>query len=408
MKCRHCGAELEHIFVDLGFAPPSNAYLQVGHLSHPEVYFPLRVYVCDHCWLVQTEDFAEASALFDSDYAYFSSVSQSWLEHSRSYVENIIERVGLNDESFVVEIASNDGYLLRNFVTEQIPCIGIEPTESTADAAESVGVPTLREFFSEDLGRSLSEKGKSADLVIGNNVFAHVPDINDFSRGIARLLKPEGVVTLEFPHLLQLVRHTQFDTIYHEHFSYLALSTVKRIFGSAGLRIFDVEELSTHGGSLRVYGCLPDGHWETTSSVEKVISLEEQAGLRSLDTYLGFQAKVEKVKNEFLEFLLQAKQEGQRVLAYGAAAKGNTLLNFAGVKPDLLPGVCDAAPSKIGKYLPGSHIPILSPSKIDDIKPDYVVILPWNIAPEVKSQLRRLEDWGGRFVTAVPEICIHN
>lgn len=406
MNCRHCQTALTHKFVDLGYAPPSNAYLEEDHLQKPELHFPLRVFVCEQCWLVQTEDFADASELFNSDYAYFSSVSKSWLDHAAQYCDQMTQRFNLDSNNLVVEIASNDGYLLKNFVASEIPCVGIEPTESTAIAAQKRGVPTIQEFFGEEFAKHLVSEGKSADLVIGNNVYAHVPDINDFTRGITRLLKSDGVVTLEFPHLLQLIRHCQFDTIYHEHFSYLSLVAVKAIFESAGLKIFDVEELTTHGGSLRVYGCRAESSRTSSDAVYAILGMEAEAGLTTIDRYIEFQSRVERVKDEFLSFLLEAKRQGNRVIAYGAAAKGNTLINYAGVKPDLLPAVCDAAPSKIGKYLPGSHVQIFSPQEIDIQKPDYVLILPWNLSEEIEIQLDKIRQWGGKFVTFVPELNI--
>ncbi|MCV7008510.1 class I SAM-dependent methyltransferase [Mycobacterium gordonae] len=406
MKCRHCSTPLEHSFVDLGFAPPSNAYLQAQDLSAPEVHYPLRVKVCHQCWLVQTEDYARAEELFSAEYAYFSSTSSSWLNHAAGYVRMITERLGLGPDSFVIEVASNDGYLLKNFVAADIPCLGIEPTESTATAAEALGVPVRREFFGEALGSRLAEEGRRADLILGNNVYAHVPDINDFTRGLAAVLKPEGTVTLEFPHLVPLIERTQFDTIYHEHFSYLSLTTVVRIFAEAGLRVSDVEALHTHGGSLRVYGCHAQAAVETTDRVESLLTREEQFGVTRLETYLEFQQRADRVKDDLVAFLIEQKRSGRRVAAYGAAAKGNTLLNYAGVRPDLLPYVCDAAVSKQGKYMPGSHIPIHSPEALRENPPDFVLILPWNIATEVRTELADLADSGVRFVTAVPELRI--
>jgi hypothetical protein len=395
---------LEHCFVDLGFAPPSNAYLNAENLSGPEVHYPLRVKVCKQCWLVQTEDYARAEELFSTDYAYFSSTSNTWLEHATDYTQMITERLLLGPESFVIEVASNDGYLLKNFVAKGIPCLGIEPTASTAAAAEAVGIPVRRDFFGETLGRRLSRDGQPADLVVGNNVYAHVPDINDFTRGLAAALKPEGTVTLEFPHLMRLIEQTQFDTIYHEHFSYLSLTAVARIFAAAGLRVWDVEELPTHGGSLRIYGCHIAAAIETTSRVGSLLSREDAFGLTRLETYTALQARANRVKDDFLAFLIEQKRVGRRVAAYGAAAKGNTLLNYAGVKPDLLPYVCDAAASKQGKFMPGSHIPIYSPDALREKPPDDVVILPWNIAQEVRTQLATLVADETRFVTAVPEL----
>lgn len=401
--CRHCGTELTRNFLDLGFAPPSNAYLSAQDLSAPEVTYPLRLMVCDACFLVQTQDYAAADSLFAKDYAYFSSTSRSWLDHAAAYTQMITKRLDLNAGSFVVEVASNDGYLLKNFVASGIPCLGIEPTDSTADAAEALGIPVTRKFFGETLAWELVDAGQAADLIIGNNVYAHVPDINDFTRGLRSLLKADGVVTLEFPHLMRLVEFCQFDTVYHEHFSYLSLGTVKRIFEEAGLRVFDVEELPTHGGSLRVYGCRQDSSHTVTPAVTTLLDEETRRGMEGPDYYADFQARAEEVKNRFLGFLLEASQAGKSVAGYGAAAKGNTLLNFAGVRPDLLPYVCDAAPAKQDKYLPGSHIPVLSPGVLEDRVPDYLIILPWNIAEEVIEQNAPLGSRGTQFVTFIPQ-----
>lgn len=404
MNCRHCGAALRHTFLDLGFAPPSNAYLKADDLNRPETWFPLKIRVCEQCWLVQTEDYAQADALFSPDYAYFSSTSSGWLAHAQRYAQMMMQRLGLNDKNFVIEVAANDGYLLKNFVAAGIPCLGIEPTASTAAAAEAIGVPVLREFFGEALARRLADEGRQADLIAGNNVYAHVPDINDFTRGLAAVLKPGGTITLEFPHLLRLIQNNQFDTVYHEHFSYLSIHAVQRIFNAAGLRIYDIEELPTHGGSVRVYGCHAAAAFEQQPAVERVLQSEVEGGLLDLATYQAFQARADRVKNELLAFLLEQKRLGKTVAAYGAAAKGNTLLNYAGVKPDLLPFVCDAAPAKQGKYLPGSHIPILAPQALAEQRPDYVLILPWNIAPEVREQNKALAVQGTKFVTAVPQL----
>lgn len=404
MKCRHCGNPLEHNFVDLGFAPPSNAYLLAVNLDRPEVHYPLRVKVCEQCWLVQTDDYASAEELFNADYAYFSGTSTSWLDHASRYADMITDRLGLGPESLVIEVASNDGYLLKNFVKAGIPCLGIEPTESTATAAEALGIPVVKEFFGEALGRRLVSDGHQADLIAGNNVYAHVPDINDFTRGLAAALKPEGTITLEFPHLMPLIEYTQFDTIYHEHFSYLSLTAVTSIFAAAGLRIWDVEQLPTHGGSLRVYGCHAAAQMATTDRVSSLLQSEDQFGITRLDTYTDFQQRADRVKDNFVAFLIEQKRAGKAVAAYGAAAKGNTLMNYAGVRPDLLPYVCDAAESKQGRLMPGSHIPIRSPEALRDSPPDVVVILPWNIADEVRGQLADLAEVGTRFVTAVPEL----
>jgi SAM-dependent methyltransferase len=390
------------VFIDLGFAPPSNAYLNEADLHKPERYFPLKVFACGHCGLVQTEDYARADELFHPDYAYFSSTSASWLDHAAHYSAVIRERLKLDARSFIIEIACNDGYLLKNFVTAGIPCLGIEPTARTADAAEKLGVPVTREFFGAALGERLAREGRQADLIIGNNVYAHVPDINDFTRGLKAALKPGGAITLEFPHLMRLIEQTQFDTIYHEHYSYLSLFTADRIFETAGLRIFDVEELKTHGGSLRIYGCHTGDPRQRTAAVSEILAEEEHQGLRRPETYRTFQQRADAIKDNLLLFLIEQKCKGKKVAAYGAAAKGNTLLNYAGVKPDLLPYVCDAAPSKQGKFLPGSHIPIVPPDLLRQRKPDIVLILPWNIADEITRQHADVRNWGGMFMTAVP------
>lgn len=404
MKCRHCSTPLEHTFLDLGFAPPSNAYLTREDLTRLEKYYPLKVKVCGQCWLVQTEDYAQADELFSPDYAYFSSTSTGWLAHAARYTEKMIRQLHLTQDSLVIEVASNDGYLLKNFVAAGIPCLGIEPTASTAAAAEKLGIPVMREFYGEHLGKQLAANGQQADLIAGNNVYAHVPDINDFTRGLKAALKHGGTITLEFPHLMRLLEHIQFDTVYHEHFSYLSLYTVDRIFKMAGLRIWDVEELPTHGGSLRVYGCHGEDARQVSPAVGVMLAEEAQLGLQTLATYQNFQAKADRVKDDLLSFLIEQKRAGKKVAAYGAAAKGNTLLNYAGVKPDLLPFVCDAATAKQGKFMPGSHIPILTPADLLEQRPDYLVILPWNIAAEVEQQNAKLAILGTKFVTAVPKL----
>ncbi len=405
MKCRHCSSSLEHVFLDLGFAPPSNAYLSRKELHTSEIYLPLKVFVCDNCWLVQTEDYSCSEELFTKDYAYFSSISSSFLEHASNYCKMIIQRLNLNEKSFVIEVASNDGYLLRNFIEARIPCLGIEPTDSTAEAAEALGIPVIREFFGKTFAQENFDK-KKADLILGNNVFAHVPDINDFVDGLKLTLKVQGTITLEFPHLLSLIQMNQFDTVYHEHYSYLSLQTVVEVFKRAGLRIFDVEELSTHGGSLRVFGCHADDDRPNSHNVETILEMESNAGLRSLKTYTDFQSNADKVKDDLLSFLVEKKRQGKKVIAYGAAAKGNTLLNYAGIKPDLLELVCDAAPSKQNKYLPGSHIPILDPSYLENLDVDYVLILPWNLSDEISQELDYLRNKGTKFVSAVPKLKI--
>ena len=404
MNCRHCKIPLTHIFLDLGVAPPSNAYLTAEQLTQPETKFPLKLYVCDRCWLVQTEDVTAADKLFTNDYAYFSSVSQGWLSHAERYCHQITQRLQLDQNSFVIEVAANDGYLLKNFVAAAIPCLGIEPTDSTADHAEKLGVPILREFFGQQLAQELSEQGKQADLIIGNNVYAHVPDINDFTAGLKTLLSNEGTITLEFPHLLQLIQYRQFDTVYHEHFSYLSFTTVCQIFDQAGLRIFDVEALPTHGGSLRIYACHEDDKRNTQPTFVSLLAEEKTFGLSTLSTYTGFQCCAEQIKQELIDFLTEQKRLNKSVIAYGAAAKGNTLFNYAGISTDLVHLVVDAATSKQGKFLPGSHIPILAPDQITLEKPDFVLILPWNIADEVMQQQGHIRQWGGKFVTAIPQL----
>ncbi len=406
MNCRHCNQLLEHVFLDLGFAPPSNSYLSKADLIKPERFYPLKLFVCKYCWLVQTEDYTQVDELFSHDYAYFSSVSQSWLEHSARYVEMITKRLRLDSYSHVIEVASNDGYLLKNFVKLNIPCLGIEPTASTAAAAERLGIPVYRDFFGQVLAQKLFEEGKQADLILGNNVFAHVPDINDFTAGLKTALKPGGTLTLEFPHLMRLLEQIQFDTVYHEHFSYLSLCSVSQILAHGGLRVYDVEELPTHGGSLRIYGCHAEDDRLTAEAVLALQAEEDRRGMRNLQTYQAFQVRADRVKDELLLFLIEQKHAGKRVAAYGAAAKGCTLLNYAGVKPDLLPYVCDAAPSKQGKYLPGTHIPIEHPDVLHERKPDIVLILPWNIQGEVIELMAHVREWGGKFAVAVPSIKI--
>jgi SAM-dependent methyltransferase len=404
MKCRHCQESVSLRMLDLGFAPPSNAYRTVCDLDGPETTYPLRIFVCGNCRLVQTQDFAEASKLFSSDYAYFSSTSSTWTAHASAYTQMIIKRLSLDQESRVVEIASNDGYLLRNFVAAGIPCLGIEPTASTAAAAREVGVPVLEAFFDQALGQELAAEHGHCDLICANNVLAHVPDINSFVRGMAALIKPNGVITVEFQHLLSMISGAQFDTAYHEHFSYLSLIVVERIFAFAGLVVFDVEDIPTHGGSLRVYAGLAEAGRNIGQAVTLVRDREIGAGLDSDEPYLDFQGRAEKIKDELLSFLIEAKRCGRRVVGYGAAAKGVTLLNFAGVRSDLLSQVFDAAKSKQGKYLPGSHIPVMSP---EDMKSDWiddVLILPWNIADEVKQSLSWLQNDQVRFWIAVPEL----
>lgn len=407
MKCRHCKASLDLSFLDLGSAPHSNAYLTEQDLRTPESWFPLRVLVCRACWLVQTEDVVSAEALFNNEYAYFSSYSGSWLKHAEAYVADMVDRLALDSRSLVVEIAANDGYLLQYVQARGIPCLGIEPTAGTARVARQKGLEIIEAFFGKDLGLELAASGRQADLVTANNVLAHVPDINDFLAGIACLLKPGGTATFEFPHLLRLVELGQFDTIYHEHFSYLSLTTLMGILGGSGLRAFHLEHLSTHGGSLRVFVQRADApEREASPTLIACLEAEAAAGLRTEAFYAGFQTRADRIKDRFLTFLLQAKAAGKTVVGYGAAAKGNTLLNRAGVGPDLLSHVIDRNPAKQGKYLPGSRIPIREEALLRQLRPDYVLILPWNLRDEVMEQLGYVREWGGRFVTAVPDLWI--
>ena len=403
MKCRHCHAELKLKVIDLGSAPPSNAYLTVEKLQNPEKWFPLRVLVCEQCWLVQTEDFAQADELFDADYAYFSAFSSSWLAHSERYVTDMVQRFSLHEQSHVVEVAANDGYLLQYVKARGIPCTGIEPTASTAKAARAKGIDIIEEFFGVNLAKQLVTEGKQADLTAANNVLAHVPDINDFVAGFAVLLKPGGVATFEFPHLLNLIELNQFDTIYHEHFSYLSLTAVQHIFAVNGLTVFDVQELPTHGGSLRVFAQRTEtGSQVISDQVHLLLQKEERAGMLTTAYYAGFQRKAEKVKDDFVAFLIEAKRQGKTVAAYGAAAKGNTLMNFAGIRPDMISYVVDKNPSKQGKFMPGSRIPIVSEETIQEEHPDFVVILPWNLRDEIMQQLAYIRECNGKFITAVP------
>lgn len=405
MKCRHCFEPIHEALVDLGSAPPSNAYLTVDSLKAPEKWFPLHVMVCSRCRLVQTEDFAGADELFAADYAYFSGFSASWLAHCGHYVDAMQQRFGLGADSLVIEVAANDGSLLAGFHERGIPSLGIEPTASTAAAARARGLEILEAFFGEDLGASLAAQGRRADLMAANNVLAHVPDINDFVAGFAAVLADHGVVTFEFPHLLNLVRDRQFDTIYHEHYSYLSLMSVEKVLARAGLAVFDVDVLPTHGGSLRVFAQrLATGRHATTPAVSRVRQVEGDAGMGGPEFYASFQAAAEAVKDDFLRFLLDARREGKTVAAYGAAAKGNTLLNFAGIRPDLITFVVDRNPHKQGRFLPGSRIPIVSEDRLREARPDYIVLLPWNLRDELVPQLGYAADWGARFVTAIPTL----
>jgi SAM-dependent methyltransferase len=407
MKCRFCQHKLTHEFIDLVNSPPSNSFLTKEQLNEPEVFYPLKLYVCDKCFLVQIDEYKKSDDIFNKEYAYFSSYSTSWLEHAKNYVDMITNRLRLDAESHVMEIASNDGYLLQYFMEKQIPCLGIEPSANTAQAAREKGVDTLEEFFGGKLAERLAQKGKKADLIIGNNVLAHVPDINDFVKGLKIALNPGGVVNMEFPHLMRLIEENQFDTIYHEHFSYFSFHTVRKVFAKHGLVLFDVEELATHGGSLRIYA----RHHEDESkpvmpNVAELLDKEAARGMLRLNYYLNFQQKADKVKHALLVFLLEQKKAGKKVAAYGAAAKGNTLLNYCGVKKDLIEFVVDASPHKQDKFLPGSHIPVVAEEEIKKTKPDYVLILPWNIKEEIMAQLDYIRAWEGKFVVPIPYVSV--
>jgi len=403
MDCRSCCSSLELVMADLGTAPFSNAYLTTAQLSEPELWYPLRVLVCTSCWLVQTEDFARRGELFSDDYAYFSSFSDSWLAHSRNYAERMIRDLELNASSFVVEIASNDGYLLKEFVAVSIPCLGVEPTASTAAASRAIGVPVLQEFFGEETAREILTKHGSADLMVANNVLAHVPDINDFVRGFATLLSVDGVATFEFPHLLRLIQGMQFDTIYHEHYSYLSLTAVDRIFLKNGLAIVRVEEIPTHGGSIRVFAKRLETDSHVDDSVSRLLQLEQEEGITTVSYYETFQQNCIEIKCELIEHLLQAQRMGLKVAAYGAAAKGNTLLNYAGIRSDQVQFVVDRNPAKQGKFLPGSRIPIVKESRLQAERPDIVVIFPWNLQDELVKQLGYVSNWKCRIVVASPK-----
>ena len=400
--CRFCGAELEHVFCDLGSSPPSNSYLREDQLDAGEMFFPLVTFVCDQCFLVQLPQFQKPAEIF-SDYAYFSSYSESWLRHAADYVDQMMARYEYDSSSLVVEVASNDGYLLTNFRKRNVPVLGIEPAANVAEVAESKGVPTRVCFFGEQTARELVAEGQQADLLIGNNVLAHVPDLNDFVRGLSILLKPSGVLTMEFPHLLRLIEQNQFDTIYHEHFSYFSLATAEKVFASHGLTVFDVQELPTHGGSLRIFARRADSNAEVSEAVERLRRLEAQRGLGCVDTYLAFSSRVKEAKRSLLSFLVDARNAGKTVVGYGAPAKGNTLLNYCGVRADMLEYTVDVSPHKQGMFLPGTRIPIFAPERIKETRPDYILILPWNLKTEIARQLSYVKDWGGKLVIPIPQ-----
>jgi len=418
-KCRFCSQSLRYSFVDLGMSPLSNAYLKETNIQDMERFYPLHAYVCENCFLVQLEEFESPENIFN-DYAYLSSYSDTWLKHAQTYTELMIQRLGLNSTHLVVELASNDGYLLQYFKKKGIPVLGVEPAVNAARVAEEKGIPTVTKFFGVRTARELIEGGKQADLLVGNNVLAHVPDLNDFVEGMNILLKPGGVITMEFPHLMQLIEKKQFDTIYHEHFSYFSFTTVERVFAAHGLTLFDVEELTTHGGSLRIYAChkhachkdvchkaddsKPIIDKPITERIAELKRREEAFGIANLKTYQGFAERVKETKRKILHFCILFKEEGKRIVGYGAPAKGNTLLNYCGMRTDFLDYTVDLSPHKQGHFLPGTHIPIEHPDKVRETKPDYLAILPWNIKDEIMMQMDYIREWGGKFVVLIPEV----
>lgn len=407
MNCRFCKHLLSIEFIDLGNSPLSNSYLTQEGLNEPEVYYPLKIFICENCFLVQIDEYIKSNEIFNNKYAYFSSFSTNWLTHAKNYTEMILNRFPINNQSLVIEIASNDGYLLQYFKEKNIPVLGIEPTSNTAEAARNKGIDSIIDYFGVALAKD-EKLLKKADLLIGNNVLAHVPDINDFVSGLKLVLKPDGIITMEFPHLLQLIEKTQFDTIYHEHFSYISFFTAKSVFNQHKLEIFDVEEISTHGGSLRIYAKhIENNNYRIENSVQSLLQKEEVSGMRNLNYYWDFAVKTEKIKLDFLDFLIEQKKIGKKVAGYGAAAKGNTLLNYCGIKNDLIEFVVDASPAKQNKYLPGSHIPIVNEHKLKIVKPDYIIIFPWNITDEIMHQLDYVREWGGKFVILIPQIIIN-
>lgn len=405
MNCRYCNSSLDDVFVDLVNAPPSNSFLNEEQLNEPEIFYPLKVFVCRECFLVQIDEYKTSESIFGKEYVYFSSYSTSWLQHASQYVDQMTSRFRLNEKSLVIELASNDGYLLQYFQQKKIPVLGIEPAAGTAAVAKDRGINTMIEFFGVDIARKLLQEGQQPDLLLGNNVLAHVPDIRDFVEGMKILLKSDGVITMEFPHLMQLVENNQFDTIYHEHFSYLSLLTVRSIFSSFGLEIFDVQELPTHGGSLRIYAKhQEDRSKEINSRVPELLAKEELRGVNTISFYRDFRKATLKVKLEFVSFLVQQKASGKKIVGYGAAAKGNTLLNYCGIKNDLIDYVVDANPYKQGKFLPASHIPVVVEERLKSDEPDFVVIFPWNLKDEIVTQLSYIRSWGGKFIVPIPHL----
>lgn len=405
--CRFCGTKLEHTFVDLGMSPLCESYLSADQLNQMEPFYPLRVYVCENCFLVQLEAYVTPEHIF-ADYAYFSSYSDSWLAHAKKYTDQMVERFGIGASSFVVELASNDGYLLQYFVEKKVPVLGIEPAANVAAVAIGRGVPTLVKFFGRETARELADSGKQADLLLGNNVLAQVPDLNDFVAGMKILLKPGGIITMEFPHLQRLMEENQFDTIYHEHFSYFSLLTAEKIFAAHGLTLFDVEELPTHGGSLRIFvRHVEDSSKPVTSRVTDLRAREVSAGYTKMESYSRFAEQVKETKRKLLEFLIQAKRGGKKIVGYGAPGKGNTLLNYCAIRSDFLDYTVDRNPYKHGRFLPGTHVPIFSPERIRETQPDYLLILPWNLKDEIIKQNAFIREWGGKFVVPIPEVQIH-
>lgn len=406
MNCRFCKEPLYNKFVELVNSPLSNSFLSFEQLNEPEAYYPLTIYACSKCHLVQVDEYKKAEDIFNSEYVYFSSYSKSWVQHAKQYVESMIRRFGYNGNSYVIEIASNDGYLLQHFKDAGVPVLGIEPTKNTANVAILKGVPTITEYFTSKFAAKLKQQRAKGDLLIGNNVLAHVPDIDDFVEGLKLALRKSGVVTMEFPHLLRLVEDCQFDTIYHEHYSYLSFTTVQKVFEAHDLELFDVAEMPTHGGSLRIFAKhTKDTSKKISPNVQAMLDKEHAAGITTNEYYRNFQPRVDHIRNEFLRFLLDCKRDGKKVIGYGAAAKGNTLINYAGIKGnDLIQFVVDAAPSKKGKYLPGSHIPVYDEQRLRDYKPDYIIILPWNLKEEIMEQLAYANDWGAKFVVFIPKV----
>lgn len=407
MNCRFCKKPLNEVFVDLGVSPLSNAYVKEEFANNKEVFYPLKPMICSDCFLIQLPELEKVENIFAKDYAYFSSFSQTWLNHSKRYVNEMVKRFNFNNQSLIIEIASNDGYLLQYFKEKGIPVLGIEPARNVAEAAIKKGIPTLIRFFNTTLAKELMSEKKMADLIIGNNVLAHVPNLNDFIIGMKIILKPEGLITMEFPHLLRLIEDNQFDTIYHEHFSYFSFLTVEKTFTHHGLTIFDVDEIPTHGGSLRIYACHTESGKEISENVQELKKREKEIGIMDIDFYRSFSEKVKKTKREILSFLIELKESGSKIAAYGAPAKGNTLLNYCGIRTDFIDYTVDRNPHKQGCYLPGSRIPIYHPDRLRETKPDYVIILPWNLKDEIIEQVSYIREWGGKFVTLIPSVKVY-